>query len=97
VVGAKAVAGALIDLFTDARNLRVVKEDFAAQVKGLTWKPLLPPGSEPPIYMNGQQMTKWAPLLAPHYYDPNSTKTLLEEWGIPYPPPPGSGRGGNQD
>ncbi len=87
VVGAKAVAGTLIDLFTNPRQVQIVKDDFATQIKGVTWKPLLPPGSEPPVYMNGAQMAKWAPLLAPHYYDPSSPKTLLEEWGIPYPPP----------
>jgi hypothetical protein len=36
-------------------------------------------------------MNRFLPELAKHYYDPNSPKTLLEEWGIPYPPqPPGA-------
>jgi len=85
-VGAKAIAGTLIDLMTDPRHVRAVKDDFAAQVKGVVWQSLLPPGTEPPIYMNGERMARWRPLLEPHYYDPNSPQTLLEEWGISYPP-----------
>ena len=84
--GAKAIAGTMIDLMTDPRQMRTVREDFATQVRGVTWKSLLPPGTQPPIFMNGEKMARWRPLLEPFYYDPNSPKTLLETWGISYPP-----------
>lgn len=86
VVGAKALAGTLVDLYTDPANLRRIKADFAQQVAGVQWRSLIPDGQEPPIEINADKMAKWAPLLAPHYYDPDSPKTFLEEWGVPYPP-----------
>lgn len=84
--GAKAIAGTVIDLFTDPAKVRTIKEDFARQIAGVTWESLIPPDAEPPTFLNAEKMAKWRPLLEPHYYDPDSPKTLLEEWGIPYPP-----------
>jgi aminobenzoyl-glutamate utilization protein B len=86
VVGAKALAGTLVDLYTDPSNLVRIKADFAQQVAGVKWRSLIPDGQKPPIEINADKMAKWAPLFAPYYYDPDSPKTLLEQWGVAYPP-----------
>ncbi len=32
-------------------------------------------------------MARWRPLLEPFYYNPDGPETLLEKYGLPYPPP----------
>jgi aminobenzoyl-glutamate utilization protein B len=86
VVGAKAVAGTLVDLLTDPRHLERIKADFARDLEDVTWKSLIPPGADPPTFLNVAEMARYRSLLEPYYYDPESPQTLLEFWGIEYPP-----------
>lgn len=92
VVGSKAIAGTLIDLITDPARVEAIRNDFERQTAGVTWKSLIPPDATPPTFLNTAKMATWRPLLEPYHYDPDSPKTLLEEWGIPYPPEAGSRR-----
>jgi aminobenzoyl-glutamate utilization protein B len=96
VVGAKALAGTVVDLFTDPQHLQTIKADFARDTEGVTWTSLIPPGTEPPTFLNTEKMARWRPLLEPYYYDPGSPQTLLEQWGIAYPPPPSTDRSENR-
>jgi aminobenzoyl-glutamate utilization protein B len=89
VAGAKALAGTMVDLLTDPKNLAAVRADFAKDTANVTWRSLVPPGTKPPTFLNAELAAKWKPLLEQHYYDPASARTLLEEWGIGYPPQPG--------
>jgi len=86
VVGAKAFAGTMIDLVTDPARVRIIREDFDRQTEGVTWQTLIPEGAEPPTFLNTEKMARWRPLLEPFHYDPDSPRTLLQEWGIQYPP-----------
>lgn len=87
VAGAKALAGTMVDLFTDPSKVQAIREDFERQVAGVVWKSLIPDGAEPPTFLNTEKMAKWRLLLEPYYYDVDSPRTLLQEWGIEYPPP----------
>jgi aminobenzoyl-glutamate utilization protein B len=87
VVGAKALAGTVVDLLTDPSHLKAIKADFARDTAELPWKSIIPAGSRPPTFLNAGKMDRFRAELAKFYYDPASPKTLLEEWGIPYPPP----------
>lgn len=85
-VGSKVLAASLIDLFTDPGALAAIKADFARDTEGVTWTSLIPPGTEPPTFLNEYEMARWRPLLAPFEYDPNSSQSYLEQLGIAYPP-----------
>ena len=91
LVGAKALAGTIIDLMVVPATLQAVKADFAKQMEGVTWQSLVPPGAKPPTHLNTELMGKYRPLLEKFYYDPASPRTYLEQMGVTYPPPPGSG------
>jgi aminobenzoyl-glutamate utilization protein B len=88
VVAAKALAGTIVDLLTDPRYLQAIKSDFARDTRGITYRSMVPLDIKPPIYLTVDEMAKWRPLLEKHYYNPDSPKSLLEEWGILYPPAP---------
>jgi aminobenzoyl-glutamate utilization protein B len=90
VIGAKALAGTLIDLFVVPANLQAIKADFAKQMEGTTWKSIVPPGAKPPTHLNTELMARYRPLLEKYYYDPDSPKTYLEQLGVAYPPAPSS-------
>ncbi|MCC7415525.1 MAG: amidohydrolase [Acidobacteria bacterium] len=91
VVGAKALAGTLVDLFAVPSNLQAIKADFARQMEGVTWKSVVPAGATPPTYLNTELMEKYRPQLQKYYYDPDSPKTYLEQLGVAYPPAPPTG------
>jgi aminobenzoyl-glutamate utilization protein B len=86
VVGAKALAGTLIDLFVVPSNLQTIRADFAKQMEGVTWTSIVPPGATPPTHLNLEAMAKFRPLIAKHHYDPDSPRTYLDELGVAYPP-----------
>ncbi len=88
VVGAKALAGTLIDLFVVPGTLQAVKADFAKQMEGVTWQSIVPPGAEPPTHLNLELMAKYRSLIEKHHYDPDSARTYLEQLGVAYPPAP---------
>jgi aminobenzoyl-glutamate utilization protein B len=87
VVGAKALAGTLIDLFAVPGTLETVKADFAKQMEGVTWQSIVPPGAEPPTHLNLELMARYRALIQKHHYDPDSPRTYLEQLGVAYPPP----------
>lgn len=86
IVGAKALSGTLLDLFVVPSNLETVKADFAQQMKGVTWKSVVPAGAKPPTHLNTELMEKYRPLLQKFRYDPDSPRTYLEQLGVTYPP-----------
>ena len=92
IVGAKSLAGTLIDLFVVPSNLQTIKADFAKQMAGVEWKSIVPPGAKPPTHLNTELMGKYRPLLEKYYYNPDSPKTYLEELGVQYPPAPSAAK-----
>jgi aminobenzoyl-glutamate utilization protein B len=91
VVGAKALAGTIIDLMMVPANLRTIKEDFTRQMEGVTWRSLVPPGTKPPTHLNVELMAKYRAQIEKYHYDPDSPQTYLQQLGVTYPPAPGSG------
>ena len=86
VVGAKALAGTIIDLMLVPANLQTIKADFVKQMEGITWKSLVPPGAKPPTHLNVEWMAKYRTLIEKHHYDPDSPQTYLQQMGVKYPP-----------
>lgn len=86
VVGAKAEAMTLIDLFT-APDL--IKQSWAyfrdEQTKDTQYMPLVGPKDSPAIYLNKDIMARFKPQLQKTYYNPAKYKTYLEQLGITYP------------
>ena len=64
VVGAKALVGAMIDLYTDPALLAGIKKDFAAQIAAYPpWHSLIPDSAQPPTYLNVEEMGKYRAAL----------------------------------
>jgi aminobenzoyl-glutamate utilization protein B len=85
---AKVAAASVLELFTTPSEVTRIREDFGRQIEGVTWVSLIPPGSEPPTFLNRLEMADWRALLEPFEYDVNSSRSYLEQLGIPYPPLP---------
>jgi aminobenzoyl-glutamate utilization protein B len=96
---AKALAGTMIDLYSDPTVLEAIKQDFAAQLAANPpWHSLIPDGAEPPTYLNVEEMAKYRDALQPFEYNPNSKLTYLEFLKAPYPgkePAAGVGKASN--
>jgi aminobenzoyl-glutamate utilization protein B len=88
VVGAKALAGTLIDLFVVPGNVQAIKADFTRQLNGVVWKSIVPPGAKPPTHLNVESMAKYRAAIEKTHFDPDSPRTLLETLGVAYPPRP---------
>jgi aminobenzoyl-glutamate utilization protein B len=84
--GAMAHAMTALDLLLDPELLRRAKEYFAEQTKTTKWQSLIPPGVEPPVYLNRERMERARPQLEKLRYDPSKYKTYLEQLGVEYPP-----------
>jgi aminobenzoyl-glutamate utilization protein B len=67
VVGAKVMAGSIIDLLTQPQLLAKARETFAQEVKGSTYRSLLPPDQKPPLDLNADEMAKYRDSMRPHY------------------------------
>jgi len=67
VVGAKVLAGSMVDLFTKPDLLAKAKETFKKEMAGATYRPLLPPEQKPPLTLNVEEMAKYRELMKPHY------------------------------
>ena len=97
--GAKALVGAMIDLYTDPSLLAGIKQDFAAQLAANPpWHSLIPDGAKPPTFLNVEEMGKYRAALKPFEYDPNSKQTYFEFLKVSYPgkePVAGSGKASN--
>jgi aminobenzoyl-glutamate utilization protein B len=69
VVGAKVMAGSVVDLLTRPDLLAKAKETFRAEVAGSTYRPLLPAGQKPPVDLNADEMARYREAMRPHYLD----------------------------
>jgi len=84
-VGAKAYAVTILDLLLTPEILQQAKQYFADQTKETKWQSLIPPGTEPPVYLNKDKMERFAPELKKLRYDPSRYKSYLEQLGVAYP------------
>lgn len=57
--GAKVMAGAALDLFTDPELLQAITEEFSEYSKTHPYKSFLPEGSLPPVDLNRELMEKY--------------------------------------
>jgi aminobenzoyl-glutamate utilization protein B len=83
--GSKVLAGSLVDLFRNPAAVAAIKQDFANDTRGLTWRSLIPAGTEPPNFLNAELMARYRAQLAQFKYDPNSRQTYLQQLGVSYP------------
>jgi aminobenzoyl-glutamate utilization protein B len=67
VVGAKVMAGSVIDILTKPELLAKAKQTFAQEVAGSTYRSLLPPDQKPPLGLNADEMAKYREQMRPHY------------------------------
>ncbi len=67
---AKIMAGTTIDLLTNAKLLKGVRDNVAANIKEYgVYETYLAPGALPPNDLNAELMEKWRPLMEPTYID----------------------------
>ncbi|MEI9479431.1 MAG: amidohydrolase [Deltaproteobacteria bacterium] len=71
VVGAKVLAGSMVDLLAKPELLAKAKETFKKEMAGATYKPLLPPDQKPPLTLNVEEMAKYRDEMKKHYLHPN--------------------------
>jgi len=87
VVGSKALIASVVDLMTDPGRLEAIKADWRQQMAAYPkWESLIPDGSQPPIFLNTEEMARYRAALAKFEYDPNSRQTYLQFMGATYPP-----------
>ena len=69
VTGAKVLAGSMIDLMLEPRHLVGAKAlfDKGLAEAGITYAPLLPPKTKPPVKLNREEMAKYRDRLKKHY------------------------------
>jgi aminobenzoyl-glutamate utilization protein B len=67
IVGAKVMAGSIIDLLTKPELLAKAKETFKQEVAGSTYRSLLPENQKPPLGLNVDEMAKYRDQMKPHY------------------------------
>jgi aminobenzoyl-glutamate utilization protein B len=86
VVGAKALVGSMIDLFTDPALRASIHKDFQAQLAAYKpWHSLIPDGAKPPTFLNVEEMAKYRAALKPYEYDPDSKQTYFQFLKVAYP------------
>jgi aminobenzoyl-glutamate utilization protein B len=86
VVGAKAEAMTLIDLFTSPELVTQSWSYFRdEQTKDTQYIPLVGPKDSPAVFLNKDIMAQFKPQLQKTYYNPAKYKTYLEQLGIAYP------------
>ncbi len=67
VVGAKALAASIVDLFVDPSLVEQAKKTFEHELDGVIYRPLLPPDQKPPVDLNRAMMEAFRPLMREHY------------------------------
>ena len=69
VVGAKVLTGSMLDLMTKPELLAKAKDWFDKELAamGVTYKPLLPPETKPPLQLNVEEMGKYREQLKKFY------------------------------
>ncbi len=86
VVGAKAEALTLLDLFTDPKLIEANWSYYKnEQTKDTQYIPLIGEKDNPAINLNKDIMARFKPQLQKFYYNPAKYKTYLEQLGITYP------------
>jgi aminobenzoyl-glutamate utilization protein B len=67
VVGAKTVAGSVVDLLMEPELVARAKATFEIELGGVVYEPLLPPGQTPPLELNRVQMAPYRDAMRAHY------------------------------
>jgi aminobenzoyl-glutamate utilization protein B len=67
VAGAKAMAGAAIDLFLEPKLVAKARETFKEEIGDTEYRPLLPPDQKPPLELNRDLMERYRPAMREHY------------------------------
>jgi aminobenzoyl-glutamate utilization protein B len=67
VTGAKVLAGAALDFLTDPALVTAAKASFAEELGGVSYRPLLPVGQEPPKDLNRDKMEPFRERMREHY------------------------------
>lgn len=83
--GAAAHALTVLDLLLKPELLASAKTWFEEQTRTTKWQSLIPPGTDPPVYLNRERMDRVRPQLQKLHYDPSKYSTYLEQLGVKYP------------
>lgn len=67
VVGAKALAASVIDYLTTPALVEETRSTFAAELGGITYRPLLPSDQRAPVDLNADLMSRFRPAMEAHY------------------------------
>ncbi|MHA1109229.1 MAG: amidohydrolase [Alphaproteobacteria bacterium] len=67
VVGAKTLAGSVIDLMMDPKLVQRAKDTFADEIGDVKFRSLLPPDQKPPLELNRALMEQHRPAMREHY------------------------------
>lgn len=67
--GAKAMATSAVDLLTQPKELKKIREEFEVQAKMHPYKPFLPEDATPPLDLNEELMKKWRHLMEKFYIE----------------------------
>jgi aminobenzoyl-glutamate utilization protein B len=67
VTGAKVLAGAALDFLTDPALVAEAGRTFAEELGGVSYRPLLPVGQEPPKALNRDKMEPFRERMRAHY------------------------------
>jgi aminobenzoyl-glutamate utilization protein B len=67
--GAQAMALSAIDLLTEPKELKKLRDEFEAYAKEHLYKPFLPEDAKPPLDLNQELMKKWRPLMEKFYIE----------------------------
>jgi aminobenzoyl-glutamate utilization protein B len=91
--GAKVHALTMIDLLMKPALVTQAWEYYTTvQTKDQKYTPLVRPQDKPATFLNAKIMAEYREKMKPFYFDPSRFTTYLEQLGVPYPPPPGTGR-----
>lgn len=86
VSGAKAEAMTILDMLLKPELLKNAWAYYRdEQTKETKYVPLIGEKDKPPVYLNHEIMTEYAPKLKSLYYNPAKYKTYLDQLGIKYP------------
>ena len=67
VAGAKALAGAVVDLLSDPALVRRAKDTFKDELGGVVYQSLLPADQKPPSDLNRVLMEEHRPAMREHH------------------------------
>ncbi|MDR9770675.1 amidohydrolase [Acetomicrobium sp.] len=70
LLGAKVLASTAVDLLTDAEQLKKVKAEFAELSERIPYQAYVPEEIGPELDLFEDEMSKWRPLMEPHYKEP---------------------------